>query len=579
MNHLYLLALWLAIVSNSILFFVLARRSERSITLISFIVLLLLINIWAVPQFIVDFFLIKGQLFISIDKISAIGYTCIPLAFFVFALSFTNRISVLRNYLVLAGVFLPALIFLYFAWNTNLIEVRDFSRVVLASWGYSVPTGPLFFAVVIWFDLINLYSLFIIFHFYRRTVDLVKKRQALWIFIATLIPLAFGTVSNGILPALHIHILPLAIPLTSIMAGIIGYAILRHGLFELTPLTILSSIGNGVITIDHRGVIAQCNKAAQQQLGLHNQSLIGKSFVDCIAMRKNHQIITQENSPLVQVLQFGMTVKSRDYFLSLRGKRKFSVECTISPIIQDDQITGAILIFRDITKEKELERNKNEFIGIASHELKTPLTSIKAYCQLLERRLKQSGDKQNIYFIANINEQLNKMMTLINELLNVDRIEEGRFILKKKKCMIDELINKIVVDFQYITESHRIIKKGVVKQQVIIDEERIGQVLINLLTNAVKYSPKADSVIVRLANKKDYVTVSVQDFGLGIPKHDQKRIFERFYRTSISRESNIVGFGLGLSICAEIIKRHNGKMWVKSVVGKGSTFYFSLPSA
>lgn len=233
----------------------------------------------------------------------------------------------------------------------------------------------------------------------------------------------------------------------------------------------------------------------------------------------------------------------------------------------------------DISKQKELEKRKDEFISDVSHELKAPLTIIKSYAQILEKRFTQNKDVKNTYFLSNITYQIDKITSLINDLLNLGRIEAGKIMLNKEEFDLDALIKKIVIDFQYMTETHQIFKEGELNRKVMADQDRIRQVLINLLTNAIKYSPNANKIIIRVAQKEKYAVASVQDFGTGIPKNEQKKIFKRFYRLKNKKEDKPLGFGLGLFITSEIVKRHGGKIWIKSQVGKGSTFYFTIPLA
>jgi len=236
-----------------------------------------------------------------------------------------------------------------------------------------------------------------------------------------------------------------------------------------------------------------------------------------------------------------------------------------------------LLAIENITQRKELEKQKEEFTGIVTHELKTPITTMKAYAQILEKRFEKSKESKDTYLIKNINTQADRLTNLINDLLHTSKIQAGKLILEKKKFDLNALVSKIVIDFQYATETHQIIKEGEIKEQIYGDEGRIEQVLSNLITNAIKYSPKADKLIVRVASDKQNAVVSVQDFGFGIAKHDQAKIFGRFYRTADKEKGNVIGFGLGLYIASEIIKRHGGKIWVESTKGKGSTFSFTLP--
>lgn len=235
-----------------------------------------------------------------------------------------------------------------------------------------------------------------------------------------------------------------------------------------------------------------------------------------------------------------------------------------------------LLAIEDVTSRKEKQR-KDEFLSIASHELKTPITTIKAYTQLLEKRLAGCNDKKNSYFIRSINNQTDKLINLINDFLDISKIEAEKLVFSKKKFDLGKLIKKIVMDFQYITEIHQIKIIGEINVTIKGDQERVGQVLINLLTNAIKYSPLGREVIIRSNVNKKSVTVSIQDFGLGIPKSKQKHVFDKYFQVNEDSEVGKHGFGLGLYITSEIVKRHGGEIWVESSKDKGSTFYFSLP--
>lgn len=241
-----------------------------------------------------------------------------------------------------------------------------------------------------------------------------------------------------------------------------------------------------------------------------------------------------------------------------------------------------LLAFQDDTErsKKEIllrEQHSRDFIGVASHELKTPVTSIKAYTQLLQRKFKKAGDDASVDLLTKMNTQIDKLTVLIKDLLDITKIEEGKLQLHEEVFDFDTWIAEVVTDVQTIIIKHNLILKGKTNKQILGDKERIGQVLINLLTNAVKYSPQADDVIVTLSASKTSVTVDVEDFGIGIPLDRQRKIFDRFYRETGSKESTYPGLGLGLFIAKEIIERQGGKIWIKSTEGQGSTFSFSLP--
>ncbi|WP_423147845.1 ATP-binding protein [Rubrolithibacter danxiaensis] len=230
----------------------------------------------------------------------------------------------------------------------------------------------------------------------------------------------------------------------------------------------------------------------------------------------------------------------------------------------------------DITEKKELEQRKDELIGIVSHELKTPVTSMKAFAQLVDRKLKQNQEKDASEMFAKVLLQIEKLFVLIQDLLDVSRLDAGKLQLRKSKYLFNELARETALEIESIY-SHQIIVEDTDDIYCYGDKERTGQVLTNLLTNAVKYSPGQDKVLLRIKTDGSQLQCSIQDFGIGIPREKQKHLFERFYRITEGRNTSISGLGLGLYISAEIIKGQNGKIWFESEAGKGSTFYFSLP--
>lgn len=244
---------------------------------------------------------------------------------------------------------------------------------------------------------------------------------------------------------------------------------------------------------------------------------------------------------------------------------------------QVNHTEAILLVFEDITDRKQLEKQKDDFIGIVSHELKTPLTGIQAFAQLLEMHLKENEDKKGSFFLSKMTNQMERLTQLMASFVNVYQIQNGKLTLSKKDFEIDQLISSIVSDFQFTTTSHSIEHNGQSGVMIRGDRERIAQVLVNLISNAIKYSPGADKVIIRSSKVDGRIVISVQDFGLGIPKEVQEKIFERFFRVKGKKEKNISGLGLGLYISYEIIAQHKGKIWVESIEGKGSTFNFSLP--
>lgn len=236
-----------------------------------------------------------------------------------------------------------------------------------------------------------------------------------------------------------------------------------------------------------------------------------------------------------------------------------------------------LLAIEDVTEKKHIEQQKDDFISIASHELKTPVTSMKAYTQLLQKHPLITNDKRASFLLEKMDAQMSRLNELVASFMNVYKMRTGKLRLKKEYFQLEKLIAEVVGNFQYTISSHIVERTEDLKVKVYADKARIHQVLVNLISNAIKYSPEADKVIVSYKLDIEKVTVSIQDFGMGIPKEEQKRIYELFFRAKGKKEGDIPGLGLGLFISSEIVKQHSGNLWVKSNEGKGSTFYFSLP--
>jgi len=231
----------------------------------------------------------------------------------------------------------------------------------------------------------------------------------------------------------------------------------------------------------------------------------------------------------------------------------------------------------DIHDIKKNEQLKDDFIKMASHELKTPVTTIRGYVQLLMEMYKNGNDTMLTNSLSSVDKHISKLTKLITDLLDVTKIETGSLHLVKENFKINKLTEEIIKDIQITTSTHKIVFDPDTDASVFADRDRISQVLINLLINSIKYSPQAKEVIIKTRLTKEEVIVSIQDFGIGIDLDDHDKIFERFYRVQGKNEKTYPGFGIGLFIVKEIISNHQGKIWVESKKNKGSVFYFSLP--
>ena len=231
----------------------------------------------------------------------------------------------------------------------------------------------------------------------------------------------------------------------------------------------------------------------------------------------------------------------------------------------------------DITERKKDEQRKNDFIAMVSHELKTPLTSIKGFTQMLQSKSLKREDDFSIKVLDKTNIQINKMTTLINGFLNVSRLESGKIHINSQVFDMSDLVKEIEEEAIATITSHNVVFAPVVKTMVNADRDKIGQVINNFISNAVKYSPGGSTINIACVTSNGKALISVKDEGMGIAAKDIDRLFERYYRVESKSMGTISGFGIGLYLCSEIIQRHNGNIGAESILSEGSTFWFKLP--
>jgi PAS domain S-box-containing protein len=243
----------------------------------------------------------------------------------------------------------------------------------------------------------------------------------------------------------------------------------------------------------------------------------------------------------------------------------------------ENRIIKWVGAFTDIDILKREQQRKDSFMSMASHELKTPITTIKAYGEIAEMMLEKKGDEATLAIQKKMGKQVNKLTTLVTDLLDNIRIRNGKLMYAEAFYNFNELVHEVIDDLQKINPAYKINLNEGKDVTVFGDKEKIGQVINNLITNAQKYSPGAFEIIVTIEVQAEGVQLSVKDFGIGISPSDQQHIFEQFYRVNGESQSTFPGMGIGLYICAEIISRQGGKIWVESAIGEGSTFYIRLP--
>jgi two-component system sensor histidine kinase VicK len=302
-----------------------------------------------------------------------------------------------------------------------------------------------------------------------------------------------------------------------------------------------------------------------------------KDFITGLHAEDKERILAVINNVFIKSVTGGIydveyrTVGAEDQQLRwVRAKGQVYFDQENKPV----RFIGSVL---NITEQKEDEQRKNDFIGMVSHELKTPLTSLTGVLQLAERRLKSNDDTFLASAMEKANVQVKRMSNMINSFLNVSRLESAKLLIDKHEFDLQELIEEIVIETKLTVSSHTIKLQNLNSIMVNADRDKINSVLTNLISNAVKYSPEGKIIEVGSIVTEDSVHVSIKDEGIGLSPQDIDKVFDRYFRVENKHTNLISGFGIGLYLSAEIIHRHNGKIWVKSESSKGSTFYFSLP--
>jgi PAS domain S-box-containing protein len=261
------------------------------------------------------------------------------------------------------------------------------------------------------------------------------------------------------------------------------------------------------------------------------------------------------------------------------------LQCIGKAVFKSDKTVQRFAgIVRDITKEvagieeqRKLQMQKDKFLSIASHELKTPVTSIKAYAQLLTKMLERESDTQKVAMITRLTGQINRLNVLIDDLVDVSKISNDRLNFQRDYHAFNEIVKDSIEDISTDKNTHEIITQLDFNGSIYCDRSRIGQVIKNMLSNAIKYSPGQNKVLISTRQSGNNLLVAVQDYGIGVSDKDKNRIFDQFYRVSTVDAYAYQGMGLGLFISAEIIRQEGGKIWVDSVADRGAIFCFSLP--
>ncbi|MFL5410912.1 MAG: ATP-binding protein [Myxococcales bacterium] len=341
-------------------------------------------------------------------------------------------------------------------------------------------------------------------------------------------------------------------------------------------LAVFQADPNGIALFDANGVLRFVSPRVAELFGTNLDAFLGKHHdeafrVDLRGDGKNEELMLQMRSIFAD-----REHPSTDEFLVRKTNRWIRRSST--PVRSESgAYLGRMFVYMDVTAEKQLDRERSEFLTVAAHELRTPLTPLSMYLQGIERRLAR-GLPIEPELVVKARRQVGRLSRLVEDLLDVSRLESGRLTLSRDRVALDQIVSEVVSDFRAAAPQHEIVLRRPTRGvQAMGDRERLEQVVVNLVQNAIKYSPQGGRVEVSVERDGSQARVTVTDEGIGIPKDEQRHIFERFFRAQNATTRNYGGLGIGLYVSNEIVERHGGAFEVVSEPGKGTTFGFTIP--
>ncbi len=344
---------------------------------------------------------------------------------------------------------------------------------------------------------------------------------------------------------------------------------------------LLNSLGEGIVVTDQDGNVELINKTAEKLVGWKLDEVVGKKWFNVAPLVDNKGIqILPENRATQRVLKLGQPIYSDKYNYVRRDGTRFPVATTASPVVFGGKIIGVIAVFRDVTHEKEVDQAKSEFVSLASHQLRTPLSAIKWFVEMLLAGDAGPLNPEQTEFATNIAVSNQRMVDLVTSLLNISRIESGRIIINPVPTDLGKLVAEVADGLKKKIGDKKLklaisVLPGL--PLINIDPKLVSQVYMNLLTNSIKYTPDGGEIMVTISRKNEVVESAVSDNGVGIPKEAQKRVFEKFFRAPNAVKMETDGTGLGLYLAKSVVESSGGKIWFESGDGKGTTFKFDLP--
>ncbi|MFH0820930.1 MAG: ATP-binding protein [Candidatus Peregrinibacteria bacterium] len=342
---------------------------------------------------------------------------------------------------------------------------------------------------------------------------------------------------------------------------------------------ILESIGDGIVATDAKGKIVRVNPVAQNLLNWNLEKVRGADLTDVLKLQDQEgNLIPKKDRPFSIALSELRKVTGT-YYCAPEHLPVFPMLVTVTPVLLEKEAVGVIMVFRDVTREKEVERMKTEFVSLVSHQLRTPLSGMKWFAEML-----RAGDvgilsESQKEFVDNINELNERMIALVNALLNIARIESGRIIIDPKPTRLADLVHDVLKTLQASIDEKKLNVVVSINDHlpiINVDPKLIREVYSNLINNAVKYTPDGGEIIIFVSEKEKEIISQVSDTGFGIPRQEQHKIFQKFFRASNISTVETEGNGLGLYLVNAIVEASGGKAWFKSEENQGTSFFFSL---
>jgi len=354
--------------------------------------------------------------------------------------------------------------------------------------------------------------------------------------------------------------------------------------------TILENIGDCVVVVNNNGQVTYINEQVEAVTGYKNTDIVGKYFLQVLHLVDEKGVeIPFEKNPMRNALFQNTKVASNDCFYKRSNGTTFAASIIATPIHLGNVVIGGVNTFRDVTHERDIDRMKTEFISLASHQLRTPLSAMKWFSEILLDGDAGPLSTEQKEIVTNINQSNERMIELVNTLLNISRIESGRIIIEPKPTNLKQLVDEVVLELRPKLDAKKhnlVISIHDVLPDIMLDAKLVRHVYMNLLTNAIKYTPEGGQIMVLISKSGNEIISQVSDDGYGIPKDQQEKVFSKFFRAKniISVETD--GTGLGLYLTKAIVESSGGKIWFESTPKEdppkpdakhGTTFWFILP--